>query len=305
MAKMNFSSENVAKAADNFPRLKLDQDESARIAIFEEPEFGFVHNLRSPKIVNGQPQYKTSKDGKEELEYDFVGNPICMGDMNVLLDRGIDPKNCIACAAAQAEPDMFQKPKRRFAMHVFQYNTNGTSKPTKNFQGSVKVWSFTDQKFAEIADLAEEAPGKDIKQVDLILGPCENKMYQKFKIISSPQVKWQESEATKATFQEVTEENKAEDLDYFLGRPVKKTEYLQDDLDKVRNKWRQMRGQSGESNNDSLAGAERNLDAGLNNLLDTTPKPATAEVDGLTKSNVEAAGRKDDAVDLEELLKGI
>lgn len=304
MAKMNFSSDNVAKSGDNFPRLKLDQDESARIAIFEAPEFGFVHNLRTPKLINGVPQYKSGKDGKEELDFDFVSNPICLGDVNVLQDRGIDPKNCPACEAASREPDMFQKPKRRFAMHVFQYATNGTSKPTKNFQGSVKVWSFTDQKFAEIADLAGEAPGGNIQNVDLILGPCENKMFQKFKIISSPQVKWQESETTKSTFQEVIEENRAEDLDFFLGRPVKKKEYLEDDLDKVRRNWRTVRGNSNETSSDNLVGAERNLDAGLSGLLDTNDaKPAVAQV----QSDKLPETKKDDseAIDLEALLNGI
>jgi hypothetical protein len=283
MAKMAFSSENK-KNTETFPKLKLTQNETARIAIFELPEVGFVHNLRAPKMVNGEVLYKSGKDGKEEMDFDFVSNPICLGDFEVLEDRGIDPKNCPACKAAQADPDMFQKPKRRFAMHVFQYATNGTSKPTKSFQGEVKVWSFTDQKYGEIADLAEEAPGGDIKNVDLILGPCENQMFQKYKIIASTQVKHSESEATEAAFAEIIEENKAPSLDPYLGRVVKKLEYLEDDLDKVRTKWRQARGLSNEGNNDNLVGAERNLDAGLAGLLDDdtkteAPKPAVKTPD--------------------------
>jgi len=301
MAKMSFSAQNVSQSGDNFPRLKLDQDETARIAIYEEPEVGFVHNLRTPKLINGVVQYKSGKDGKTEMDFDFVSNPICTGDLNVLQDRGIDPKNCVACKAASEEPDMFQKPKRRFAMHVFQYATNGTSKPTKNFQGSVKVWSFTDQKYAEIVDLAEEAEGGQISNVDLILGPCENKMFQKFKMISSPQVKWKESDATKEAFKEIVADNQAQDLDYFLGRPVKKVEYLLDDLDKVRRNWRVVNGQVGETSNDNLAGVERNLDAGLSNLLDTpkeTPRNETSPLGDSEKRN-------DEAVDLEDLLKGL
>lgn len=300
MAKMSFSTENVSSGNDNFPRLKLDQDETARIAIYEEPEFGFVHNLRTPKLINGVVQYKSGKDGKSEMDFDFVSNPICMGDINVLLDRGMDPKNCPACKAAQDAPDMFQKPKRRFAMHVFQYATNGTSKPTKNFQGSVKVWSFTDQKYAEIVDIAQEDSEKDIKNVDLILGPCENKMFQKFKMIPSGQVKWKESESTREAFAEIIEENKATDLEFFLGRPVKKVEYLEDDLDKVRRNWRVVNGQTGERNDDNLVNAERSLDAGLSNLLDTSK--AEPESD---KSKTENANKSNEAVDLEDLLKGL
>lgn len=303
MAKMSFSSDNKAATQDNFPRLKLDQDETARIAIFEAPEFGFVHNLRTPKLINGVAQYKSGKDGKPEMEFDFVGNPICTGDVNVLLDRGSDPKNCPACEAAKNEPDMFQNPKRRFAMHVFQYATNGTSKPTKNFQGSVKVWSFTDQKYAEIVDLAEEATGGKIENVDLILGPCENKMFQKFKMISSPQVKWKETEASQEAFKEIIADNQAKDLDFFLGRPVKKTEYLLDDLDKVRRNWRIVNGQAMETNADNLVGAERNLDAGLSNLLDTTP-PAAAKTESYSAPSTPDK-EKEEPVDLESLLNGL
>lgn len=276
MAKMSFSANNKSADTENFPKLKLEQDESARISCFEEPEVGFVHNIRAPKILNGAVQYKTvkTKDGeREEMDFDFISNPLCLGDFNTLQDRGSDPKNCPACKAAQEAPDMFAPPKRRFAMHVFQYTTNGTSKPTKNFQGSVKVWAFTDQKFNELIDLMEEAPDGDITKIDIILGPCENKLFQKFKMIHSNQVKWRESEATQAQFQEITSENRAKDLEKFLGRSVKK-DWLEDDLDKVRVRWKVAHGQANETANDGLAVVERpNLDAGLANLLDEDPTP--------------------------------
>jgi hypothetical protein len=296
MPKMTFSSENK-KNTETFPKLKLAQNETARIAIFELPDVGFVHNLRAPKMINGVVQYKSGKDGKEEMDFDFVSNPICLGDFETLEERGMDPKNCPACKAASENPDMFQKPKRRFAMHVFQYATNGTSKPTKTFQGEVKVWSFTDQKYGEIADLAEEAPEGDIKNVDLILGPCENAMFQKYKIIASTQVKHSESDATEKQFAEIIEENKAPSLDPYLGRVVKKLEYLEDDLDKVRTKWRQASGQGAETNSDNLVGAERNLDAGLADLgadILEAPKPAV--------KNTETS---DGPVDFDALLNDI
>lgn len=300
MAKMSFSVENKSADSENFPKLKLDQDESARIALYEEPEVGFVHNLRKPKIVNGVVQYKVvkTKDGeREEMDYDFVGNPICLGDFNVLQERGMDPKNCPACKAAQEAPDQFSPPKRRFAMHVFQYTTNGTTKPTKNFQGSVKVWAFTDQKWNEILDLMEEAPNKDVTKIDFILGPCENKMFQKFKIISSAQVKWMESEQSQAAFQDITEENRAKDLEKFLGRSTKK-DWLEDDLDKVRSAWRVANGQANEVANDGLASAEPNLGAGLANLLDeATEQPKT-----VTVSNTPAVKDESDAKSFDDIL---
>jgi len=282
MAKMSFKAENKAEDTASFPKLKLDQEESARIACFEEPEVGFVHNLRAPKLINGVVQYKVvkTKDGeREEMDYDFIGNPICLGDFNTLQDRGSDPKNCPACKAASDAPDMFAPPKRRFAMHVFQYQTNGTKNATRNFQGAVKVWAFTDQKFNELIDLMDEAPGGDITKIDIILGPCENKLFQKFKMVHSGNVKWMESEATQEQFKEIIAENRAKDLEKFLGRSTKK-DWLEDDLDKVRARWRVANGQANEVANDGLAGAEQgNLGAGLANLLDEAPEqPKVATV---------------------------
>lgn len=294
MAKMSFSSENKSASSEQFPRLKLVQDETARIHIYEAPDVGYVHNLRMPTLVNGMPKYKSGPKG-EEMEFDFVGNPICLGKPDILQDRGMDPKNCPACKAAETNPDQFQRPKRRFAMHVFQYATNGTSKPTKSFQGSVKIWAFTDQKFNEIADLRDEAPNKDLSKIDVILGPCENQLFQKYKIIPSSMVKKDENQDL---FDEIIEENKVEDLEPFLGRVVKKVEYLEDDLDKIRARWRVVNGQASETNSDNLVGAERNLDAGLEGLLDNDTKASATKVE-------EKPRNKQDAVDLEDLLNGL
>jgi hypothetical protein len=285
MAKMSFSASNKAADNETFPKLKLDQDESARLACYEEPEVGFVHNLRAPKIVQGEVQYKVvnTKNGPDrQMDFEFIGNPICLGDFDTLQDRGIDPKNCPACKAAQDAPDMFAPPKRRFAMHVFQYQTNGTTKPTKNFQGAVKVWAFTDQKFGELIDLMEEAPDGDIRNIDIVV-TCENKLFQNFKMIHSNQVKWKESEQTTAQFEDIIAENRAKDLSKFLGRTTRK-EWMADDIDKVKGKWRQANGLKDERADDGFASAERNLDAGLANLLDNEPAKPAAPVATSTTS---------------------
>jgi hypothetical protein len=298
MARIEFKSENKARTFDSFPKLKLDQDETARIHIYEAPDSAFVHNVRKPKIVNGEVVYKTvqSKGGgtERQMDFDFVSNPICVGDADVVKERGVDPKNCPLCKAAQEAPDMFAAPKRRYAMHVFQYATNGTSKPTKNFQGSVKIWAFTDQKFGEIVDLLDEVKDNDPENVDFILGPCENKLFQKYKIITSPQVKRSESDASSAAFDEIVAENKVDDLSAFLGRKMK-ADWMHDEVDKVKRAWDQVNGTRGESNSDDLAGAERNLDAGLSTLLD---EPKDSKPEATTSSD-------SDATDLETLLKGL
>jgi hypothetical protein len=304
MAKMSFKAENKAADNESFPKLKLDQDESARIACYEEPEVGFVHNIRAPKILQGEVQYKIveGKNGPDrQMEFDFIGNPICLGDFATLQDRGIDPKNCPACKAAQETPDQFAPPKRRFAMHVFQYTTNGTRNATRNFQGSVKIWAFTDQKFNELIDLMAEAPEGDLRNIDIVLGPCENKLFQKFKMVHSNQVKWKENDNSKAQFEDIIAENQAKDLSKFLGRTTKK-DWMEDDLDKVRSRWRVANGLKGEKSNDGLSSAERDLDAGLAGLLDDSPKATPTE----SKPAVQSAGTDDDGpVDFDKLLNDL
>jgi hypothetical protein len=267
MARMSFTSKNRAAEIENFPKLKLENKESARIAVIHEPESAFVHNLRAPKILNGEVQYKG-----DEMDYDFMGNPICLGDTDVLDKRGVDVKNCPACAANREFPDMFSAPKRRFATHVFQYNTNGTNKAPANADGTVKVWAFADQKFGELVDIYEEAEVDDIKTVDLIIGPCENAMFQKFKIIKGSKTAWEATDATRARFEEAIASNESKDLFRYIGRKMDK-DFIEDKIDEVKRKWKQANGQSGETSSDNLNGVERHdLNTGLANLLDDESK---------------------------------
>lgn len=302
MPRLTFKSENKPADNSNFPRLKLDQDETARVAVYEAPHAEFVHNLRKPTLEGGAVKYITvnGKNGSSEqqMDFTFVTNPICLGDYDTVEQRGVDGANCPACKAVQEAPDMFQAPKRRYAMHVFQYTTNGTSKPTKNFQGSVKIWAFTDMKFREIIDLGEEATDGDIENVDLILGPCENKGYQKFKMISSPMVKWKESESTQENFKEIIADNKVKDLIPFIGRQMDKS-WMQDKIDEVKAAWRVANNIKGETANDGLAVAERNPNAGLDNILESPKKEAAPATE--SKRN----GSDDEAVDLDDLLANL
>jgi hypothetical protein len=105
-----------------------------------------------------------------------------------------------------------------------------------------------------------------------MLGPCENALFQKFKMVPSMKVKYKESEQSEAAFQEIVSENKAKNLENFLGRPVKRVEYLEDDLAKVREAWDVVHGRANESRSDGLHKVERNLDAGLMSILDEAPE---------------------------------
>lgn len=296
MAKMSFTSSNRANEIENFPKLKLENKESARVVVLEEPESAFVHNLRAPKIVNGVVQYKG-----EEMDFDFMGNPICLGDENIVKERGMDAKNCPACKAVQEQPDMFTIPKRKYATHVYQYQTNGTNKAPANGEGSVKVWAFADQKFGELIDIYEEAEKSPV-DVDLILGPCENAMFQKFKIIAGQKTAWQTSDASKQRFEDSVASNKSKDLYRYIGRKMS-SEFIVDKIDEVRRKWAQAKGQSGETANDGFVSAERNLDAGLEDLLKDDSKPVTQTQSSSKGSPSDSSGNE--AVDLDDLLASL
>lgn len=280
MGKMTFTSSNRAFEIENFPKIKLENKESARLVVLEVPESAFVHNLRAPKIVSGQVQYNG-----EEMIFEFIGNPICLGDENVVKERTIDVKNCPACKAVQENPDWFQAPKRKYATHVYQYVTNGSNKAPASGEGNVKVWAFADQKFGELIDIFESANEEsdepvDIRDIDLLLGPCENPMYQKYKILPGKSA-WKAKPETRSRFESSVEANRCKDLYRYIGRKMGR-DFIDDKVADVRRKWNQANNTTGEVANDGLASVERNtLDAGLSSLLEEpkteVQKPARQE----------------------------
>lgn len=278
--KMSFTSENRAATFEKFPKLSLEKGESARVVVFEAPHAAFVHNLRAPKIVNGEIQYVRDQNGKQVMDYEFIGNPICLGAEDNLKKNGMDVRNCPACKAVSEHGiDMFQAPKLRYAMHVFQYNTNGTAKAPNSFEGSVKIWAFAPSRFNEILDINETLEGTPLGDVDLLLGPCEAKNYQKYKMLASRGQAAYLNLGAKERFEQICEDNKSKDIYQYIGRKMGK-DFMEDKVAEVVRKYNQSKVLSGEARADSLSGGE-NLDAGLAGLLDSdtpsTPAPqATA-----------------------------
>lgn len=294
--KMSFSTENLAPERENFPKLKLGAQESARIYAFEAPVAAFVHNLRKPKIVNGRVQTVKDQKGNIGWEYDFVSNPICLGDPDVIKQEGTDAKNCPACKAVKDHGwDMFKPPVRKFAMHVYQYTTNGNAAAPRTMNGDTKVWVFADKKFAELVAINDSfASLGGLAGVDLQLGPCVSAVFQQFNILPSPEVAWKKF----ANGEERLEEaklNQAKDLYFYIGRKMSK-DAMEDKVSEIVTAHRQANGLSGESASDDLAGAE-NLDAGLASILDDAPaaKPVTSPA----TSSVEDEG------DFEDILKSL
>lgn len=280
MVKMTFSSENKQKSDFDFPKLSLDHGERARVVMIDaEPEMMFIHTLRAPEIINGEVVMEKvkAKDGSlsDKPKYNFIGRHICFGNIETLLKNGKDPEQCPTCAAAQ-QSDAIEAPVPRYATHVVRYKTQpGGFKIQTPFQAELLVWAFTAGRFNSLVDIAEEHG--DLRKKDLLLGPCENKMYQNFDIQVGGTAEWLADEERNSFVKRLYAENKLEDLMPAIGRKISR-EMANDDIQKVLIRHAQAFGGSA-----SESAAESNIAGGmdLDNLLgggDSTPASAPTPV---------------------------
>lgn len=276
-----FTQENVV-AEDGYPRLKLAKDEVSRIVCLENPWSKYVHNLQAPKLLNGKPVMETKKrmdkSEYEAYEMDFFGNPICLGDPGILVEKGKDPKNCPACAEAE-NSDRVWAPKRRHAMHVVKYETKARGVLSEPFMCRVVMWCFTENIFEQLVTIASNNKG-GLPKHDLILGPPEEPvMFQKFKIVTCDEAEWLKGgEDRKKLVVEIFQKNKAgEDLsDPFCGK-TKNREWMLDALAKVRARWNIVNGVgNGISSDMSVVLDNASLSEGLDSLLNTESSTSTS-----------------------------
>ncbi len=293
MARLTFEPSNKTEVAFDFPKLKLEKDERARIVCIEDPEFAFVHNIKAPKIVNGKAETETA-ERKDKSTYtrqvmDFISRPICLGDLGILQDKGSDPQNCPACAEAMTSESV-DAPTRRFAMHVIKYSTKPGSFDLVNpFSVQVLVWAFTDKIFNTLTDFVTE--WGPLYKHDLKLGPCKEKTFQQFEIVIANSAAWLEDETRKTLVKETLEGNKAKDLVAFCGKPTERR-WLESDLDKVRARWRVANG-IGDAEEESAG-----LQVGLDELLSSStplekPEPAAETVKAAPAAKAEPAASED------------
>ena len=308
MPRVEFTSENkVATTNYDYPKLKLKKDERARILLLEAPVREYVHTLRKPQIINGEPQMftDTRKDGTKFQNYkmDFLSRPICLGDATILEDKGSDPKNCPMCKLAHTNPDFTGAPQRRYAMHVIRYRTKGGSNDLVTpYSVETLVWSFTDKTFNKIADFREE--WDDLRKHDLLLGPCVNELYQQFDITVSSKAAWLEDSERKTLTARTFKENQIPDLTIACGS-VKEKRWIEEDLAGITEAWTAVNGHTASSHEST------DLDADLNDLMDgadekwadgKTEAEAKAETKKPKKSSKKAATVVEDETDVDDLL---
>ena len=114
---------------------------------------------------------------------------------------------------------------------------------------------------------------------DLLLGPCENPVFQQYDIQMSAKAAWIETEPRKKHTAEVWKNNQSPYLDQFIGR--KNTlEQMSEDVNRVLLRYKQMQGIPSE---EPVTSTE-DVDALLSEMESSPPAdetPVTAPIDDL------------------------
>lgn len=273
MPRVPIATENrTGEGGDRFPKVKLtEKGQKVRFTVIEVPWREYVHFLKSPEFDDhGHPkkETKTKRDGTayEDIKLVFEGSPICLGDEAVLREKGLDEKNCPACAAsvASGETKGLPGPVSRFAVNVVEYALHGnTWNIRKPFTAEIKIWTFTGRMYDEIEAIQQEIG--DLRHHDLTL-ECEDPYWQRNKLAFKMESGF--AQGDKAYLRELltTPGNKATDaqLRDACGREVPRAR-MADDCEYVMRQWRKLRNEGQETPYGT--GSSGSLDGGLDDLL--------------------------------------
>lgn len=255
MPRIEFKPENRAESVFTYPKLKLGRNEKARIIAIEQVPLGeFVHTLKAPVIMNGRVVME-NRDGTEKPKEDFLGRYICLGDPAILSEKGRAPDVCPVCAAA-TETDAVSFPDRRFGMHIIQYtNLKPDSWEVAQWGIQIKAWLFADGVFNKLTAIKEDVG--DIRTHDLLLGPVENEMYQKFDVRpSTKQGVWLQRDEFKTQVAQMYKEGQTPYLEQLIATRAR--ERMSEDLQRVILRYRQAfgGGATAEDTSDAALAAE-------------------------------------------------
>lgn len=270
MPKIGFDPQFKRQSFFDYPKLKLDRNDKARVTIVDaEPVAEFVHSLRKVELIDGRPTMKTEsygRDGEKSRdvpETEFLGKYLCLGDDDVLNDRGSDPQNCPACAASIRFASALDAPRRRIVFHVLRYATKtGSFEVAQPFQANLLAWEMPDTRFATLIDIASEHG--DIRQIDLCLGPCTKPAWQTYDI-SPGAGRTLDNQDNRQRAMEIIKENRADDLTPLLGRKAS-PEVLQGLVDDIVQTWQRAFPQAGAPTSQGSNGS-------------TKPEPANSGLD--------------------------
>lgn len=199
-------------------KLTLDKGEQSRVSYIEsQPQIVYVHSFE--KVVtgpDGKPiiEHDEWQDGspREKTKTEYAGKLACLGDVDELQRSGADPERCPACRGHIENPNAIRRATRRIVGHVLKYSTRaGSFTPVSPFSASLLAWDLTENRFEELNNIYKEHGS--LAEKDLLLGPCENKMMQKYTIAAgNGEALWRQSEATIAYVTELINSEKIEDI---------------------------------------------------------------------------------------------
>jgi hypothetical protein len=209
---------------------------------------------------------QVQRRGETQTDYDrdFIGRPLCIGDTGVLLDKGMDPDNCPACARADVSDEVLP-PERRFAVNVIHYKTRNDGSLVTPFSCSSVVWQFGEGYYNKLVGIAEEHGA--VVGKDLILGPCQVEAFQKYDIMAGGQNVWSADDRIKAIVEETHANNRLDDLQAACGRKTE-ARWIKQDVDKIAKIWAQVRGETRPQQAEHDYGTDAaELSKGLDELL--------------------------------------
>jgi hypothetical protein len=270
MPRTTFDPENKAKSSRiDYPVLKLSKGEHARVVVMEvDPITEYVHILEAPILDDqGRPLMETKNYGKssrEVMSKSYVGRHKCFGRFEVLREKGLDPDQCPTCRAAK-EGEGIEPPAQRFVVHVFQYATKpGSFNPQEPLSGKLVAWSLPAKRWNELIDIAvehgtEDKP-RDIRTIDLCVGPCTNEGWQQYEIKAGAKCRWIMDDEARKFVGDVYRLNKAADLTPLIA-PEVSLESARDDIRTVQAKYDVLNGRA-------TPGASAAEEAGVGQAVD-------------------------------------
>ena len=300
------------RSTNRVPKLSLEKGEQARISVLQEaPRVAYVHNFE--KILTNERGLpievtRTRADGSEYVQNktEYSGKFRCLGDPDVMQSSGADPANCPACKGHVENPNAIRAATPRYLMQVLKYNTKpGTFAPVKPFGATLVVWDTTERRFEELVEIYNEHG--DLRQKDLLLGPCEDKGYQKFNVQpGGDKAQWL---ANKEYVAELLADNPIEDLEGVAGKKPSEEE-MRIKVSEIVRAFNHAHNISATSSSyESLlnSDAEKPVSkkAPVKDVTETPVKDAAEDSDDEEETFSEDDDSVDDTASLDDLLKSL
>lgn len=288
-------------------KLTLEAGEQARVCVLGNLHQVWVHSF--DKIVTDErgrviEVHDTWPDGQPRVspKTEYAGAYRCLGNVDVLNSSQSDPENCPACAANIENANAVHAPKPRYITKVLKYRTKpGTFNVAKPFAAELIAWNLTDKRADTLKSIYMEAE-KQPSTVDLLLGPCENKSYQKYDIrAGSGEAAWLEH---KDYIKELNEDSPMEDLASVAAK-LPSHEEMRLKASEIVRAYNHAYGKGVSSADyDSLLGSDDDDEEEAPRPKKTQPAPEPAD-DTETDVADEAADEEDNTDELQALLASL